>query len=170
MVAPSCVKSRVSDGLVSSCICFRSSSLIPRCIPPPPYPPRPPPGQLPPERPPPPCRPPPESSSSLFFGCVLSSLFNFQDPLKFFVLGTSAAAPALALLTAGETAPGAGDVVCVIGPAGACACTAIPAAQSPPIAKTRIPALNGRMIVVPIHSSRDSRKKFPTELLGITSD
>src|SRR5205807_974482 len=160
MAAPSCVKSRVSDGLISSCISFRSSSLIPRCIPPPPYPPR-----LPPERPPPPRRPPPESSSSLFFGCVLSSLFNFHDPLKFLVLGTSAAG-ALALLAvfAGEMVPGAGDVVCVIGPAGACAYTGIPAAQSPPIAKTQIPVFNGRMIVLPIHSSRDSRGKFPLKL------
>jgi len=49
-------------------------------------------------------------------------LFNFHDPLKFFVLGTSAAG-ALALLAvfAGEMAPGAGAVVCVMGPAGACA-------------------------------------------------
>src|SRR6266436_394123 len=167
MAAPSCVKSRVSDGLVSSCISFRSSSLIPRCFPPPPYPPRLPPGHPPPERPPPPRRPPPESSPSLFFGCVLSSLFNFHDPLKFLVLGTSAAG-ALALLAVfvGEVVPGAGDVVCVIGPAGACAYTGTPAAQSPPITKTQIPVLNGRMVVLPVHSSRDSRRKFPPDLPG----
>src|SRR5579859_3831388 len=162
MAAPSCVKSRVSDGLISSCISFRSSSLIPRCIPPPPYPPRPPPGHPPPERPPPPCRPPLESSSSLFLGCVLSSLFNFHDPLKFSVLGMSAAV-ALALLAAafGETPLGSGEVVCVIGPAGACAHTEIPAAQSPPSTKIRIPVLSGRMVVLPVYSSRDSRRKFP---------